>query len=119
MKYNVEVIGTQDAPLVLEITTVNNDTLVYEIRVKQQKYISRYFFGNTCKFNASNNFRLVSDSSPEVVCVNTAYNSLGGVNKLFVRGMCTSMDDRVASVRSIAYIEQLKIAVKEYNEARK
>ena len=106
--------------LVIDIQESTEGALpVYLIKIKSQKYRHLEFIKreNYHRFVASNGFVLISDSCPEVEELNhpsgRCYTS---ENKLFVRGTDCSSDNDVVKAYGISYIEELKIAVREYNE---
>lgn len=113
---SVEIMGSMSAALCVHVTTINADKgLVYEISILSQRRRGREFNvgTGTSRFVASNNFRLVSDSCPEVAHNNEHYRER---KALFVRGMVDRRDTDVVTVDSTKYIEELRVAVEEYNE---
>ena len=107
-------------PLVIDIQeSTEGALLVYLIKVMSQKYKYTDFIKDDDwhRFVASNGFVLVSDHCPGVDEMNPPdTRSRPYENKLFVRGLDHSSDNNVVKVYGISYIEELKIAVAEYNE---
>ena len=100
------------------------------MQVIQQEYTTWDFGINGDIFVASNSFELRSTGYPmlynrngnneyiriEGKTIKGAVNSI--VDLMCVRGSDTGMDDSIICIDSPAYIEKLKVAVKEYNEER-
>ena len=92
-----------------------NGIPVYNIRIDKQLHTySRFNIDNTL-FIASNGFLLRSMDRIEVREANPPNKKGWHDNALFVRGSGYE-DTRWYTVYSQSYIEQLKVAVKEYND---
>lgn len=105
--------------LVLDITKrVINNILHYDIQVVEQRYRCGQFNYSGCSFIASNGFILASVSCPAGDYFNDG-NYVQHQHKLYLRGSTRSQDNEVITVDGIGYVEQLKLAVEEYNRHMK
>ena len=101
--------------LVLKITErVIDNMLHYAIQITKQRYWGGKFNYGTDSFIASNSFILASASCP----AGSSANSDNGSTRylMYLRGSSQSSDNTVVTIRSLGWVEKLKVAVKEYNE---
>ena len=111
-------MSTKKQPaLVVEIKE-NKDTsfINYTIQIIHQRCRGNRFAKDFHRFIASNGFRLVSDGSIEVTETNNGYDSTDQANRLFVRGSLSERDNVIVTAYTISFVEQLREAIKEYNE---
>ena len=104
--------------------------LLYTVQVVHQVHRRSVFNIDRDTFIASNGFELLSTGYPMLYCTNTHKEpitlkgkrivgaSTGYINKMCVRGSDRYMDNHIIYIDSPAYIEKLKVAVKEYNAER-
>jgi hypothetical protein len=105
--------------LVVKITkNTDEGFLTYGIQITHQRYRGREFSKGSCEWIASNDFTLMSDGCRETEEENSSNrdSSYGYNNMFFVRGCWGNKDNDIAIVKSVSYIEKLKVAIKEYNE---
>lgn len=117
-------------PLIIDIhSTVYNNILIYIIQIVHQQRTGTYFTVSGHNFNASNGFRLSSQSCPALYKKHNVAGSpihikgkrINGTwahdeDMLYVRGADCTRDMTRMYTDSIVYIERLKLAVTEYNE---
>ena len=105
--------------LVLDITErVINNILHYDIQIVEQKYRCNQFNYGSCSFIASNGFILSSVSCPAGDYLNSG-DYTRSQHKLYLRGSSPAQDNEVITIASTTYVEQLKLAVEEYNSHMK
>ena len=112
-------MSTKKPALVVEISEcTDSNLLAYTIQIIHQKYKGYEFNKDGRVFTASNGFSLRSVDMPEAREVHGGSNTTGrGSNRLYVRGTyLDSSNDKILTVYSVSYIEELKVAIKEYNE---
>lgn len=102
--------------LVIEITENNDSSFItYKIQIKQQRHIGTGFNKGSRVFRASNGFSLRSVNIVEVREQN-APEVPRWDNRLYVRGSWGSNSNKIVTAYTISYVEELKVAIKEYNE---
>ena len=102
--------------LVIDITENTSSSFVtYKIQIKQQRHIGTEFNKGSRVFRASNGFSLRSVDRAEVREQNAPENPRCD-NRLYVQGSWGRGDNRVVTAYPLSYVEQLKVAITEYNE---
>jgi hypothetical protein len=79
-------------------------------RVKEQTYRGKGFFNGENTFCAKNGLMIISESNP---ACNIDDNSV------YVRGRRTAYDDIINSIWDEVWLEELRVAVREYNQRQK
>lgn len=105
--------------LVVEITEDTDEGfLTYKVQVTYQRYRGREFAKGSWKWTASNAFTFMSDGCIGIEEENSPNknSSYASRNRLLVRGNWENKDNAIVTVKSVSYIEKLKVAIKEYNE---
>ena len=123
MKDQLRPIDKRPALMIDIVEGQKGGLLIHTIQIIYQRYRNSEFSlqDSRHRFMASNGFRLVSDSTPEVGENNSptaGSRSSLHYNRLFVGGNCTYADRRIVTAYSQSFIGELMVAVKEYNEHR-
>ena len=115
--------------LVIDIQpTVYNNILIYVVQILHQQHTNSCFTRSGYDFNASNGFRLSSQSCPALY---KKHNGVGppvyikgkrvngtwshDADMMYVRGSDSTRDRTRMYTDSIVCIERLKLAITEYN----
>ena len=118
MEKQLKPIDKRPALMLNIVKTIRRGMRSYHVQVIHQRYRGDSFTKDDCAkryFEASNGFILASDGSPEVSESNPPNCSGLPFNRLFVRGSWDDSDNDIVTTQSISYVEELKVAVEEYN----